>query len=102
VPLELLTAPDAGSYYPREAKGRHLSGHTLVHVCVDAGAHLISVQIVQSSGFPQFDEAAIKMVHHMQWRAATLDTNPIPDCRPLVVNFLWHSSSKAASGAAAH
>jgi TonB family protein len=101
VPLGLLTPPDTDSYYPPEAKRRHLSGRTLIHLCVDAGAHLVSVQVVQSSGFPQFDEAAVKMVHHMQWRAATLDTKPIPDCRPMVVNFLWHPRSTAASGAAA-
>lgn len=101
MPLELLNRPNINSYYPPEATRRHLSGRTLVHLCVDAGAHLVSVQVVQSSGFPQFDEAAVKMVQHMQWRAATLDTKPIPECRPMIVNFLWQPKSKAASGAAA-
>jgi TonB family protein len=88
VPIGLLTKPDTDPYYPPEAARRHLTGQTLTRVCIDTGAQLASVQVVQSSGFPGFDNAAVDMVHHMLWRAATLDGKPISDCRPLLVVFL--------------
>jgi protein TonB len=88
VPIGLLTRPDTDPYYPPEAARRHLSGQTLTRVCIDTEAQLASVQVVQSSGFPKFDQAAVEMVHHMRWRAATVDGKPISDCRPLLVLFL--------------
>jgi periplasmic protein TonB len=88
VPIGLLSKPDTDPYYPPEAARRHLSGHTLTRVCIDTGAQLASVQVVQSSGFPEFDNAAVDMVHHMLWRAATLDGKAISDCRPLLLLFL--------------
>jgi TonB family protein len=94
VPIGLLTKPDTDPYYPPEAARRHLSGQTLTRVCIDTEAQLASVKVVQSSGFPQFDEAAVEMVHHMLWRAATLDGKPISDCRPLLVLFLPPSQQR--------
>jgi len=98
VPIGLLTKPDTDPYYPPEAARRHLSGQTLTRVCIDTEAQLDSVQVVQSSGFTAFDKAAVEMVHHMRWQAATLDGKPISDCRPLLVVFLPPSQQHGVGG----
>jgi TonB family protein len=96
VPLALLTEPNTDPYYPPEAVRRHLTGHTLTRVCVDAGAHLASAQVVQSSGFRDFDTAALVMIRHMVWKAATLDGKPISDCHTVVINFILRHDQRRA------
>lgn len=93
VPLALLTEPDTAPYMPRDISRRGLTGHTLTRVCIDAGAHLASVQVMKSSGHDELDAAAIQMVHHMLWRSATVDGHPVSDCRPLQVNFVVSSET---------
>ena len=89
-PLALLTG-DTEAYYPRDASRRRLSGQTLTRVCIDSDAHLAKAQVVQRSGHPELDAAALMMIQHARWQAATLDGKPITDCRSLLVNFILRS-----------
>lgn len=51
------------THYPEAAKAAHLSGRLVLDVAINADGSLYAVRILQSSGSPILDRAAIRIVH---------------------------------------
>jgi len=59
--------------YPDEARMRGDTGTVLVSFAMDRAGHVLSVQVVRSSGLPSLDEAAMQTVHRAE---------PLPELPP--------------------
>jgi TonB family protein len=61
---QILARLERNKHFPSEGKG--LSGVVEVGFKIDRFGHLLSTQIVKSSGFPALDQAAIAVVERSQ------------------------------------
>ncbi|MGI4978374.1 MAG: energy transducer TonB [Janthinobacterium lividum] len=59
--------------YPDDARTRGDTGTVLVSFAMDRAGHVLSVQVVRSSGLPSLDEAAMQTVHRAE---------PLPELPP--------------------
>lgn len=59
--------------YPDDARMRGDTGTVLVSFAMDRAGHVLSVQVVRSSGLPSLDEAAMQTVHRAE---------PLPELPP--------------------
>lgn len=53
--------------YPESLRRRGIEGHVVMHIATDAMGHPLSVTVTTSSGYPQFDAAALQTVRS-SWR----------------------------------
>ena len=77
-------------YYPPDAKRREEQGAPIVLACVSADGKLVGEpEIVQSSGFPELDAAAIKVAKASRYAAATENGVALPkSCLKFKVKFV--------------
>jgi TonB family protein len=57
--------------YPPEARRRNLQGEAKVSVDVDSNGNVINVRLVQSSGHPELDQAALQQARRWQFSSST-------------------------------
>ena len=80
LPVEaaMVRPADPADYYPSESKRRSEQGLAMVHVCVDENGNLVrEPDILETSGFPDLDAAAIKVAKATQYRAGMINDNPV-------------------------
>ena len=53
--------------YPKSLRGQGIEGQVLLEVSLDSKGRVKSVQIVQSSGYPEFDNSALNTIQQ-RWR----------------------------------
>jgi TonB family protein len=77
-------------YYPKAAKRRGEEGAPIVMACVGADNKLLrEPEIVESSGFPELDAAAIKVAKATRYAAATENGVALPEsCLKFKVKFV--------------
>jgi TonB family protein len=77
-------------YYPPDAKRREEQGAPIVQACVGADSKLLrEPEIVESSGFPQLDDAAIKIAKANRYAAGTQNGVPLREsCIKFKVKFV--------------
>jgi TonB family protein len=73
--------------YPQGAVERRAQGTTSVAILVDANGHPGAVRVLQSSGDPQLDAAAVRAVQKWEFTAATSHSHVVPSWGRLEVNF---------------
>ena len=80
LPVEaaMVRPADPADYYPSESKRRNEQGLAMVHVCVDENGKLLrEPDILETSGFPDLDAAAIEVAKATQYRAGMINDNPV-------------------------
>jgi TonB family protein len=77
-------------YYPQDARRRQEQGAPIVMACVGADGKLLGEpQVVESSGFPELDDAAIKVAKANRYAAATENGVALPkSCLKFKVKFV--------------
>jgi TonB family protein len=77
-------------YYPQDAKRLEEQGAAIVQACVGADSKLLrEPEIVESSGFPQLDDAAIKVAKANRYAAGTENGVPLREsCIKFKVKFV--------------
>lgn len=64
--------------YPRQAWSRGASGTTVLRILISAEGTVDSALVVESSGDPSLDSAAVANARYLQWEAARQGGKPIP------------------------
>jgi protein TonB len=85
--LARTSGPSTEDYYPSSSKIAGQEGRPVVKVCVSAGGKLDSADVTESSGFPQLDEAAVRIAKASRWKAATEEGKPVAKCASLPIRF---------------
>lgn len=87
LPKPVRVAPVLGSVvpakYPLESKAAKEEGTVKLRVIVDAAGWTTSARVLESSGYPRLDDAALEAVRHWRYRPATVDG--VPTATPLNV-----------------
>jgi TonB family protein len=89
-PARPTEAANPIDYYPKEAKRREEQGAPIVFACVSADGKLVGEpQIVESSGFPELDAAAIKVAKASRYAAGMENGVALPkSCLKFKVKFV--------------
>ena len=87
VPPRPLYVPGGMDRYPPESRRARESGSPAIRVCISATGAVESVEVARSSGFPRLDAAALGIGREARFRPATLDGQPVPDCRVYRIRF---------------
>ena len=77
--------------YPRDAERRGEQGVVVLRVRIDAGGNATSVDVIESSGYPDLDAAARARL--TTWRfqpGRRQDGTPAPDVIEIGINFQLH------------
>jgi protein TonB len=83
----VATFPNPESMYPSAAKSADQEGRPVVSYCVDQNSKLTSAELVDTSGFPLLDEAAVRVVKGGKFKAATADRKPMASCKRVAIKF---------------
>ena len=68
----MKSAADPDRFYPPGAKRREEQGSPVVQACVGPNGRLLRAPVVaETSGYPELDEAAIKVAQNSRYTAAT-------------------------------
>lgn len=78
---------DVNDYYPVEARLSFAQGHVWTRVCVYSTGEIASVAVLQTSGDPQLDQAALTVAKQTHWKPATVHGMPVARCSPFRVDF---------------
>jgi periplasmic protein TonB len=74
--------------YPAGAKEQKLEGKTVLRFVVETDGHITNVDIARSSGYPAFDEEAIRVVKTMPvWKSGKQNGKPVRSLFMLPVSF---------------
>lgn len=73
--------------YPRLARKRGWEGVVLVEVSVDAQGRSISLKIVESSGYPVLDQAALQALQNASYTPAAGINGPVEGTLEVAVRF---------------
>jgi len=86
----MVRPANPADYYPAESKRRNEQGSAMVHVCVDATGKLLrEPDILETSGFPDLDAAAVEVAKATQYRAGMVNDNPVLEsCMQFIVKFV--------------
>ena len=63
--------------YPPDLHQRRIEGRVVVRLLVTASGRAADVRLLESSGYPQFDRAAVDAVRQWEFRAAKMDAQEI-------------------------
>lgn len=86
-PLTASYMPNTEDYYPPAAKREEREGRPVVHLCVGANGKLTTVEVKASSGSPDLDDGALKIIKAARWKAATSEGKPVDTCKDLAIKF---------------
>jgi protein TonB len=86
-PIRPVSMPDTSDYYPSSAKIAGEEGRPMVALCVGPNGRIESADVVESSGFPALDEAAVRVAKAGRYKPATENGQPIRACARLPVKF---------------
>jgi TonB family protein len=94
VDAAMVRPANPADYYPAESKRRNEQGSAMVHVCVDSnGKPLREPDILETSGFPDLDAAAIEVANATQYRAGMVSDNPVLEsCMNFIVKFVQRTA----------
>jgi TonB family protein len=90
VDAAMVRPANPADYYPSASRLRNEQGSAMVHVCVDAtGKPLREPDILEASGFPDLDAAAIEVAKATQYRAGMVNGIPVLEsCMKFIVEFV--------------
>jgi periplasmic protein TonB len=77
--------PNLSAFYPPASRSAREQGTVQMKLCYGNDGRIVQAVVVQSSGFPRLDEAAIKLGTQMRMRPATVDGKAIADCMVLPI-----------------
>lgn len=77
VPVGGLAAIEKNLVYPRMARRLGLTGTVVVDVLVGVNGRVVATEIVESAGFDQLDQAAVKAIRSVRWKPATQRGEPV-------------------------
>ncbi len=89
-PVQVTFRPDISNYYPEAARREGQEGRAIVKICVNQLGKIDSADVATSSGFPELDEAAIKVAKAYRFKPATSEGKPVSSCPTLPVKFELH------------
>jgi TonB family protein len=89
-PANMKSGANPAHYYPSGSKRRAEQGTPVVQVCVGPSGKLLrDPEVVESSGFPEIDAAAIKVAKSSRYTAGTEGGVPLPEsCLKFKVKFV--------------
>lgn len=79
--------PDAANYYPSTSQTLGEAGLVKLHACYEPNGRILNVVVLESSGFPRLDDAALRLGRSVRIRPATLDGTPVSGCITVPVRF---------------
>jgi protein TonB len=85
--IKPTNAVDVSQYYPESSRRAGEEGRTMVKVCVNASGKTDSVEVQTTSGFPNLDDAALKVAKAFRFKPATQEGKAITTCAPLPIKF---------------
>jgi protein TonB len=93
-PVGTVQLPNCGEdYYPSQAKRLEQQGTAVVKVCVGVNNKIEgAVEVTNSSGFPQLDEAAAKCISAGRFKAGTVEGKPTASCKSYRIKFELRAS----------
>jgi periplasmic protein TonB len=91
-PVQVTFRPDISNYYPEAARREGQEGRAIIKICVNQLGKIDSADVATSSGFPELDEAAIKVAKAYRFKPATSEGKPVSSCPTLPVKFELHMS----------
>jgi len=88
-PVRLKSVANPDAFYPSGARHRGERGAPVVEVCVGPDGHLVSDPVVaETSGFPELDEAAVKVAKANRYSPASSGGTPLEEsCIKFRVKF---------------
>jgi protein TonB len=87
--------------YPRSARRSGLEGVVRVSAMVDASGAVTGAVVLESSGHPSLDQAALEAVRRARFMPALLEGKAVP-CRVVIpIRFLLRPGAESERGAAA-
>jgi periplasmic protein TonB len=89
-PVQVTFRPDISNYYPEAARREGQEGRAIIKICVNQLGKIDSADVATSSGFPELDEAAIKVAKAYRFKPATSEGKPVSSCPTLPVKFELH------------
>jgi TonB family protein len=84
----ITRAADPADYYPAASKRRDEQGSIIVRVHVNPASCATGFAVVASSGFPELDQAAIRVAEASRYAPATEDGAPVESELTFKVRFL--------------
>jgi len=90
-PVQVTYRPDISNYYPEASRRQGEEGRVVVKICVSATGKIDSVELATGSGFPELDEAALKVAKAYRFKPATSEGKPVGVCPTLPVKFELHA-----------
>jgi protein TonB len=89
-PVQVTFRPDISNYYPEAARREGQEGRAIIKICVNQLGKIDSADVATSSGFPELDEAAIKVAKAYRFKPATSEGKAVSSCPTLPVKFELH------------
>lgn len=81
--------------YPESLKASKVEGTTLVQFLVGKDGEVSNVSVVQSSGYPEMDEEAVRVVESFpNWKPAAKNGEVIAIKTQLPVRFVYHEEEE--------
>jgi protein TonB len=92
-PAKMRSAADPDQYYPPGAKRREEQGSPVVQACVGPNGRLLRDPVVaETSGYPELDQAAVRVAKASRYTAATENGAGLPEsCVKFKVKFVIKS-----------
>lgn len=85
--ISITSAPAVSEFYPQHARRVMFSGRVLLRVTVNAAGCLQRIEVLQSSGAPELDDAAVNYCEYTKFRPAERDGRPITSSSVLPIKF---------------
>ncbi len=92
-PARMIRPVSPDDYMPMASKRRKEQGSPIVQVCVGpTGKPLREPEIIESSGFPELDAAAVKVAKATRYAAGMANNTPLPEsCIKFKIKFVLNS-----------
>jgi TonB family protein len=89
VPARMVRPVSPADYYPAGARRRQEQGSPVVQACVGPSGELLrEPEIVETSGFPELDAAAVKVAKATRYAAGKANNTPLPEsCIKFKIKF---------------
>jgi TonB family protein len=90
VSARMVLPVNPADYYPSSAKRRKEQGTPIVQACVGPSGELLREPVViESSGFPEVDAAAVKVAKATRYAAGVANKTPLPEsCIKFKIKFV--------------
>jgi TonB family protein len=85
--LEILSKPDGDYFYPSFSKRQGEQGNVVIRLNIDESGAVTDVILLQSSGFPRLDRAAIDMGRGYKFSPYMIEGSPAKASTNLMIRF---------------